>query len=82
MEAAFFKLGENLLVMHEFAVDGHFLGVRQILDNGQGIAHAEAHAQKIGCDNMHVNLPWRAAQRKRDVAADFTTRLRCDARLS
>lgn len=53
LKAAGLEAGEDLLVMDQFAVNGHALGPVNVGDQGQGVAHAEAHAQDLRLYHVH-----------------------------
>src|ERR1043166_570328 len=44
---------EHLLVMHKFAVNRDGFWLAHVLDDGESIANAEAHAQDVGFDDFH-----------------------------
>ena len=52
-EAAFGEVIEHLLVVHEFAVNGDGARPGDFVNDGERVAHAEAHAQDVGFDDFH-----------------------------
>ena len=47
------EIVEHLLVVHELAVDGDRFGPGHVIDDREGVANAEAHAQNVGLDDFH-----------------------------